>query len=241
MRHFFLVMGCIAAMLACNSQLAEVKNVGPDKFQEGIFGTDAQLVDVRTPEEFADKHIHGAININFNGPDFEKQMNALDKNKPVYIYCLAGGRSKQAASWAAKNGFKEVYNLEFGINSWLAENKPVVSGSNTSAASTNTGMTYEEYLQRIKISGKLVLVDFNAVWCGPCKLLKPEVNKAIRKSKGAAVLLDIDVDKNSTLASKLNVRGIPLLLLYKDGREVWRSLGVVDEETITAKIREHSR
>ncbi|MBL7776725.1 MAG: thioredoxin fold domain-containing protein [Chitinophagales bacterium] len=240
-RHFFIAVLISANFLSCNSQPFEVKNISPAEFEKGIFSAETQLVDVRTTEEYTDKHINGAKNINYNSADFEKGMLDLDKNKPVYIYCLAGGRSKQAANWAVKNGFTQVYNLEFGINSWLAENKPVVSGSGAAVQPGVVGMTYEEYLQKVKGNGKLVLVDFNAVWCGPCKTLKPEVHKAIKKNKDAAELLDIDVDKNSTVANKLNVRGIPLLLLYKNGKEVWRSLGLVDEATISSKITEFAK
>lgn len=240
-RHSLTLLIISANFLACNSQPSEVKNIGPSDFEKGIFTAEVQLVDVRTPEEFTDKHINGAKNVNYNSSDFEKGMKDLDKTKPIYVYCLAGGRSKQAANWAVKNGFTQVYNLEFGINSWLAENKPVVSGSGTAVQPGAVGMTYDEYLQKVKGTGKLVLVDFNAVWCGPCKTLKPEVHKAIKKNKDTAELLDIDVDKNSTVANKLNVRGIPLLLLYKNGKEVWRSLGLVDEAAISAKIAEFAK
>ena len=114
---------------SCNSQNASVKNLNVTDFDKGISKADVQLIDVRTPEEFKEKHISGAKNININASNFETEIKALDKTKPTYIYCLAGGRSKKAADFAANNGFKEVYNLEFGINSWMSENKAVVSVS----------------------------------------------------------------------------------------------------------------
>jgi thioredoxin len=222
---------------SCNSKGQGVKNLTPAQFREGISQKDIQLVDVRTPEEYAEKRIAGATNININGPEFETQMKTLDKSKPTYIYCLAGGRSAKAADWAVKHGFKLVYNLDGGITAWMGDKLPVeVPLGNT----INTGITFNQYLQRIK-SDKLVLVDFNATWCGPCKILKPIVHKVIKKNEDKVELFDIDVDKNPDVANAMNVRGIPLLLLYKDGKEVWRQMGLTDEETITEKVKEFSK
>ncbi len=225
----------------CNSQNAPVKNLNPTDFEKGINGGNIQIVDVRTPEEYSEKHIAGAANININDAGFEKKMNALDKSKPVYIYCLAGGRSKKAADFASANGFKEVYNLEFGINSWMSENKPVVSGSGEKVQNGAIGMSFDDYLNHLKDSPKLVLVDFNAVWCGPCKTLKPIVHRVVKANDDKVELFEIDVDKNSTVASTMNVRAIPLLILYKKGKEVWRNMGVADADLIDSKVKEFSK
>lgn len=225
----------------CNSQTAEVKNLNPVAFETGINTANAQLLDVRTPEEFNEKHIAGATNININDADFEKKLAALDKSKPLYIYCLAGGRSKKAANMAAANGFKEVYNLEYGINSWLSENKAVVGGNGEKVQQGAVGMSLEDYLAHLKASPKLVLVDFNAVWCGPCKILKPIVRKVEKKHADKMELFEVDVDKNSTLANTMNIRAIPLLILYKGGKEVWRNMGLAEEELIESKVKEFSK
>jgi thioredoxin len=195
-------------------------------------------VDVRTPEEYNEKHIGNAENININGSDFEKKMDALDKTKPTYIYCLAGSRSKKAADWAANNGFKEVYNLESGITSWMGANKPLTTPEGAAPA---TGMSFDDYLNHIKQSDKLVLVDFSAVWCGPCKTLRPTVDKIVKDNAKSVQLFSIDVDQNPIVANTMNVRGIPLLILYKQGKEVWRNLGLIDEGTIVDKIKEFSK
>ena len=154
---------------------------------------------------------------------------------------MAGGRSKKAGNIAAENGFKEVYNLEFGINSWLSENKAVVNGEGVAVQSNNIGISFDDYLNHLKASDKLVLVDFNAVWCGPCKTLKPIVQKVVKKNSAKVELFDIDVDKNATVANTMNVRSIPLLILYKQGKEVWRNLGLVEESLITQKIELFSK
>ena len=80
---------------------------------------DAQVVDVRTPEECTKGVIKNAININYRDRDFAEQANGkLDKNKPVMLYCAAGGRSAKAANILKKQGFKEIYELKSGYGGW---------------------------------------------------------------------------------------------------------------------------
>jgi|ERR1043165_124719 thioredoxin len=240
MRAMGAVLLAFLLFAGCNSQNSSVKNLSPADFESAIKQAEAQLVDVRTPEEYLEKHIAGAKNIDINDPGFEKQMLGLDKSKPTYIYCLAGARSRKAADFAAKNGFGNVSNLESGMNAWLAENKPVVSGTGEPVNPEGMGMSFDDYLNHLKASPKLVLVDFNAVWCGPCKTLKPIVAKIVKENADKVDLFDIDVDKNVAVAKTMNVRSIPLLILYKQGKEVWRVIGAVDEETIAAKVKEFS-
>jgi len=87
---------------------------------------DLLLVDVRTPEEFADGKLKGSSNVNVKSDDFEKLINQFDKNKPIVVYCLAGMRSGKAMDIMKKNGFKEVYSLKGGIESWQKEGHPLV-------------------------------------------------------------------------------------------------------------------
>ncbi len=77
-----------------------------------------QLIDVRTPSEFSEGYISNAENINLMNSDFEDEIENLDKEKPVYIYCRSGQRSNKAAKKMIELGFKEIYDLEGGITSW---------------------------------------------------------------------------------------------------------------------------
>lgn len=80
---------------------------------------DAQIVDVRTPEEHKQGSIKNALNINYYDDDFAAQaVSKLDKNKPVLLYCARGGRSAKAAKMLKKEGFTDIYDLETGYNGW---------------------------------------------------------------------------------------------------------------------------
>lgn len=79
---------------------------------------DAVFLDVRTPEEFRDGHVEGAVLINFFDINFKQQVAALDKDKPVYIYCRSGHRSRKAGLILTQMGFKEIFDIEEGYTGW---------------------------------------------------------------------------------------------------------------------------
>jgi rhodanese-related sulfurtransferase len=113
----FLFLSCSTSSTTLTAQSIN-KKVSKTEFAELIKKKGAQLIDVRTAREFSNGYIEGAKNIDYNGDSFEKQMKKLDKNKPVLVYCAAGGRSENAAELLKEWGFSEVYDLEGGYNGW---------------------------------------------------------------------------------------------------------------------------
>ena len=82
-----------------------------------------------------------------------------------------------------------------------------------------------------------VLVDFFAEWCGPCKMLAP-ILKQVKDSLGDGIsIIKIDVDKNQALAAKYQVRGVPTMILFKDGKQVWRQSGLLQKDEIINVIQ----
>ncbi len=96
------------------------KDVNVAEFTELITEGRGQVLDVRTPEEWSSGVIKGATKMNFFDNDFNTQLEKLDKNKPVYVYCKSGGRSGKATKQMKKMGFTAVYNLVGGIGAWDA-------------------------------------------------------------------------------------------------------------------------
>jgi rhodanese-related sulfurtransferase len=86
---------------------------------------DVHLIDVRTPAEFAEGHIENAKNIDFYSANFDLQIDALDKSKPVILYCKSGGRSAKCVSKLNLKGFKVIYDLQGGINHWGFEGRQI--------------------------------------------------------------------------------------------------------------------
>ena len=84
---------------------------------------------------------------------------------------------------------------------------------------------------------KPVLVDFFAEWCGPCKMMSPILKEVKDNLREAISIIKIDVDKHQELATKYQVRGVPTLLLFKNGKQIWRQSGVVQKNELLSILK----
>ena len=109
---------------------AVIKDVSAAEFQRLIADLDkGLLIDVRTPEEWAEGHLKGAAHKDYwKEDDFDAAMNTIPRDRPVLVYCAAGGRSGLAANELHQGGHLEVYNLEDGITGWQDAGYPVTTG-----------------------------------------------------------------------------------------------------------------
>ncbi|RVT73984.1 thioredoxin [Flavobacterium sufflavum] len=90
-------------------------------------------------------------------------------------------------------------------------------------------------------SEKPILVDFFATWCGPCQMLSP-ILKDVKEQLGEQIsIIKVDVDKNQQVASQYQVRGVPTMILFQNGKQLWRQSGVIDKNTIITTILEKSK
>jgi thioredoxin 1 len=186
----------------------------------------AQLVDVRTTEEFLRGHLKKATNLNFNDDNFEDLVKAkLDKTRPVFVYCFSGRRSADAAIFLRDLGFKEVYDMAGGFAKWTSSSKPYASDNITTQPIAAFTL---ENLDRVVKSNDVVLIDFYAEWCGPCKKMTPILNKIADENKGIK-LLKIDAEKSDNIASAFKVEEIPTYVIIKKSRQVWRGVGEMTE------------
>jgi thioredoxin len=187
-----------------------------------------QLVDVRTPEEYAVEHLQNATNIDWDGTDFIEKAEKLDKSKPIFVYCKVGGRSSQAADKLLELGFKEIYNLDGGIMRWNGK-------KTTNTAITPKGLSTSEFEKLIN-SDKKVIINFSAKWCGPCKKMEPYLLKMQEELKGKIALIRLDADENKSLLESMKIDGLPVILIYENGKETWRNLGYLSEEKLRKQL-----
>lgn len=231
MKTFFIQLFSLCFFLtSCNGQNSKaIQTIDAKTFAEKLKLTETaqlnvQLVDVRTPGEYNTEHINNATNINWNGDDFVSKAEKLDKTKPVFVYCKVGGRSAQAASKLEELGFKEIYNLDGGIMKWNAAGMAKPSDK-------IIGMCDQEFNELIK-SDKKVIVDFYAEWCAPCKKMAPYLTKMEKELKGKITIARLDADKNKTLVDTMKLDGLPVIIVYENGKEVWRNVGYISEEDL---------
>jgi thioredoxin 1 len=234
---FFLIASLVIFSCQTQSQTTgTMTTVDTKTFEKGIANTEVQILDVRTPDEYEGGYIKGAKNLDVNEDNtFDEGLKKLDKTKPIYVYCLSGGRSKTACKKLISAGFTTVYNLDGGVMKWKADAKTLVI-NNPAEAAKNKGMSLEDFKAKLK-SDKPTLVEFYAPWCGPCKILKPQVEKLAADNKDKINVLYIDVDQNTELADALKIQSIPVLKYYnKKGKQKWNITGAPGEDTLYKKL-----
>ena len=126
MKKFFFILLAVIAFAACTTP--EYKTLPMDEFEKAIAQPNVMVVDVRTPEEYAEGHIVGAINIDWKAGHFAEQAEVLlDKDKTIAVYCIHARRSKFAAEELLKMGYKNVIELQDGLEVWINAGKPIES------------------------------------------------------------------------------------------------------------------
>ena len=216
--------------ISCQAQPATVAKMKPDEFEKAITGKNMQVLDVRTAAEFNTGHIKSSLQADWTKQEqFLDRVQYVDKDRPVYVYCLVGGRSAAAAEWMRNNGFKNVVELTGGINAWKAAAKPLEGNSNVPQ------MTIEQYTASIP-ADKTTLVDFGATWCPPCIKMNPIIDELESTKDRNFLLLKVDASVHTDVMKALNIEPIPVFIIYKNGKEVWRKQGVVSKEELLAQL-----
>jgi thioredoxin len=232
-KRIYLLLIVILAISASSCEQATAQNeLKAEAFKQKLESTgDEILLDVRTPGEYSEGHLQDALNIDWNGDAFETEAAKLDMSKPVFVYCLAGSRSAAAAEKMREMGFKQVYELKGGILKWRAAGLPE-AGANTSS---HKGMTAKAFEAKLN-TDKIVLVDFYATWCGPCKKMEPFLAEIAKEKIATVTVVRIDADANSQLANELKVDKLPAIFIYNKQQLVWNHVGFVSKEEIVNKL-----
>ena len=242
MKTFINVIGAIVVLSTCNNSQAQqavsvIENVDAKTFKELVDAGKGIILDVRTPEEVSEGFINNASTINLYDDDFNAKINLIQKDKQIYVYCKSGGRSSEAAELLKKNGFSKIYNLNGGISEWENKGFPIVKPDGTK----------DKKIQQITLSdfnillttNKPVLVDFHTVWCSPCRKMAPIIDGIEEKYKDKAVVMRIDVDKSKEVGKAYKIQGVPVFILFKNGKEIWKHNGVISEEELLKQIEDN--
>ena len=127
MKNIFLIpILCFVTLFNCTKFKTKTSVlISAEQMLELVKFEDVQLIDVRTPAEFAEGHIENAKNIDFYSSNFDLEIDALDKSIPVILYCKSGRRSAKCVSKFNSKGFKVIYDLQGGISHWGLERKQI--------------------------------------------------------------------------------------------------------------------
>ena len=217
-------------IISCTAQTTT--SLTADEFEKEITSKkDIHILDVRTSAEFFSGHIKNALQADWNDKaEFERRLAFIDKTKPVYVYCLAGGRSAAAAEKMRNAGYKNVYELTGGINAWRAASKAL------EGAITEKQMTIETLNTSINAS-KIVLVDFGASWCPPCIQMEPVLKTVTEKNKGKFSLVKVDGGRDQDILQSYKVTALPVFIVFKDGKQVWRKNGIATEQELSEQLK----
>jgi rhodanese-related sulfurtransferase len=210
-------------VVSCAQQKSENTTISAQNFQNAIQQSSAQILDVRTAVEYQGGHIKNALQANWNDQnEFESRTQHLDKNKTVYIYCQAGGRSAAAQNNLIAKGYK-VVNLEGGMSNWKMNGLPVEGNSNA------VQMRIADF-DKVIAENKLVLVDIGATWCPPCRKMLPVIDKVKSQFANKLYFLAVDGGIDMDVMKHLQFETLPTFIIYKNGKEVWRKTGIVEEQ-----------
>lgn len=235
-KHLTISVAVIAILFnSCtNGQTQSTKtNLSATEFADKIKELPtATIIDVRTPAEFSKGHLANANNYDWNGNEFDKQIAPLDKSKPVFVYCLSGGRSSSAANKMRLDSFKTVYELDGGIMKWRGANLPETTDNTV----TSNGMTKQQF-DALLNSDKLVLIDFYADWCAPCKKMKPYLDEISKDMADKVVVIRINADDNQTLCKELQINALPVLQLYKNKTLTWTNTGFIEKSEVVKQLQ----
>ena len=232
MKLFFITFIYLSIILSsCQAQTSKnIQLLEAPAFAEKIKNTpNAQILDVRTPQEFAGDHIENAKNINWLNADFATNAATLNNTKPVFVYCKAGSRSNKAAAKLAEMGFTNIYDLQGGILKWEA--------AGLSKPSDKLVGINKQQFEALLNSDKKVLVNFFAPWCAPCKKMEPFILKMQKENSAKVVIVRLNADENKTIMNELKIEELPTLLLYENKNLKWKSSGFVSEEDLKKQIQ----
>ena len=231
LKYLYIVF--LYSFASCNNDNNNL--VSAIKFSE-IISNDKSviIIDVRTPDEFNKGHLKNSLNVNWFDENFDENLNIFSKDLPVLVYCLSGGRSSKANERIKSLGFKNVYELDGGILEWRKNKLPEATLNNN----FKNSLTVEDFNNFIE-TDKIVLVDYYANWCAPCKIMEPYLDEISNEYSNSLELVRINYDKNLPLVRSLEVYGLPVLQIFKDKKLMWSHVGFIEKSLVVDEVKKY--
>lgn len=238
MNKIFLIILFVPMFLLACGQNPATNQLNSKKFNKLIDKDNAIILDVRTKNEFKNGHIKDAGQLNYYAMDFKKKLLLLPRNQPVYLYCNTGYRSDRAANILIKNGYTNIYNLEYGILEWNINNLPIIIEPDARPDLDNK-FELKQY-QALINSDSLVFIDFYAPWCAPCRKMSPMIDSLKLEYHNRINIVKINTDASKKLVKELKLLGVPYLVLYRKGQLLFSQNGMISKtelkETFDSQI-----
>lgn len=230
---YTLLVFCGLLSGTVNAQVFE--RVNATRFKELVDQGNAIILDVRTPAEYSRGHIKGSTLIDVSDPNFKSKVSLVQKDKTVLLYCLSGSRSRAATSFLQTQGFKKIYELAHGLIEWNQLSYPLEKS--TEAVAGNSKKYDDQIFSKLLKDNKLVFIDFQAVWCAPCKEMNPVIDKLASNYRAKVKVEKIDIEANQEITAKYKVQTIPGFLLFKEGKLAWSHSGTMSYEELEKEIK----
>jgi thioredoxin 1 len=232
--HFVLLLQ------SCSTSSPAYAEVGVEEFSQMLLKQkqDIILLDVRTKGEFASGALDGAINIDINTADFSNSIKSLDQNKHILVYCLSGSRTTAAAKQLVNAGFKEVTVLKQGLLAWRNAGLPFGQISAEDLQRSAPQSTLEKFNKSIA-GDKLVMVDFYADWCRPCKIMEPFLDRIKNDRKDDVTVIKINTEIEMQLSNEYQIQHLPTLVLFKNNEVVYRQSGLHEYHDLNRLVDEY--
>ena len=229
--HVFFIL----TLFSCSENKSISNLISANDFNKMIRNDkSAIIIDVRTPEEFNKGHLRNSLNVNWFDENFDENLKIFNKDLPVFVYCLSGGRSSKANEKIQSLGFKNVYELDGGILEWRKNKLPEALLNNN----YENSLTVDDFNVFIETE-KIVLVDYYANWCAPCKIMEPYLDEISNEYSENLNLVRINYDDNLPLVRSLEVYGLPVLQIYKNKNLLWSHVGFIEKSSVEKEIKKY--
>lgn len=227
-KYIFIIGVFISACSAPNSKISV------EDLADEISDPNVQILDVRDTASFNKGFIARSTNIDLAHPKFDSLVSKFYSSLPVYI--VAANEEQGATAVTRMNilGYRQAQYLEKGIGAWQSAGNSLETFKPKRIYESDT-IPFTE----ARKGSKLVMVDFNAEWCKPCKMLEPAVKKAHDELADDVIVYSINIDEHKEYIQEYDASSIPLLVFIKNGVVLHRSLGLISEEELYSLINKY--